>query len=103
MRVNQTRERLRGVMLSIWKRRGEKQKGEMEEKWIWERHIETDWSQGMPFKYPLWEKSEDEKFHSSGIQASLHLWHRPDNEVVEWGLTSVEKAGRESKQGNALS
>lgn len=32
----------------------------MEEKWIRERHIEIDWSQGIAFKYPLWEKSEEE-------------------------------------------
>lgn len=83
-------EGLRRVMLSIWNR----EKEEMVEKWIRERHIEIDWSQGTAFKYPLWEKSGEENSHSSGIQASLNPWHRPENEAV-----SEEGRGEEWEEG----
>lgn len=89
-------EGLHRVMLSVWNWRGKKQKERMEEKWIREGHTEIDWSQGRAFKYSLWEKRRRRKLHSSGIQASLNLWHGPENEAVNgWRNRWKSVRGRE--------
>lgn len=51
-----------------------------EERSIRRRCIGMDSSLGITPKYSFEKRSHRRKSHSSGIQAPLNLWHRPEND-----------------------